>query len=63
MIHDDLGKKAERKIREWLDRPKDRYCLDTEYQFKSLLQKSKIQNVYGIIAFCCDIESFITICR
>lgn len=107
MIHDDLGKKAERKIREWLDRPKDGYCLDripdqmtgfygsknicdftllkspnmyyieskatwsdrfdfnmiTEYQFKSLLQKSKIQNVYGIIAFCCDIESFITICR
>lgn len=93
MIHDDLGKKAERKIREWLDRPKDGYCLDripdqmtgfygsknicdftlfkspnmyyieskatwsdrfdfnmiTEYQFKSLLQKSKIQNVYGII--------------
>lgn len=85
MIHDDLGKKAERKIREWLDRSQDGYCLDritdqmtgfygsknicdftlfkspnmyyieskatwserfdfnmiTEYQFKSLLQKSK----------------------
>lgn len=93
MIYDDLGKKAEQKIREWLDRPEEGYCLDripdqmtgfygsknicdfvlfkspnvyyieskatwsdrfnfsmiTEYQYKSLLQKSKIQNVYGII--------------
>lgn len=88
-----LGKKAEQKIREWLDQPEQGYCLDripdqmtgfygsknicdfilfispnmyfieskstwsdrfdfsmiTEYQYKSLLQKSKIQNVYGII--------------
>lgn len=28
VIHDDLGKKAEAKIKEWLDRPGDGYCLD-----------------------------------
>lgn len=28
MIHDDLGKKAEQKIREWLDKPEQGYCLD-----------------------------------
>lgn len=93
MIHDDLGKKAEQKIREWLDRPEQGYCFDripdqmtgfygsknicdftlfkspdmyyieskatwsdrfdfsmiTDYQYKNLLQKSKIQNVYGVI--------------
>lgn len=93
MIHDDLGKKAEQKIREWLDRPEQGYCFDripdqmtgfygfknicdftlfkspdmyyieskatwsdrfdfsmiTDYQYKNLLKKSKIQNVYEII--------------
>lgn len=28
MIHDDLGKKAEQKLRKWLDRPQDGYCFD-----------------------------------
>lgn len=28
MIHDDLGKKSEQKIREWLDRPEQGYCFD-----------------------------------
>lgn len=28
MIHDDLGKKAEQKIKKWLDRPQDGYCFD-----------------------------------
>lgn len=28
MIQDDLGKKAEQRIRQWLDRPQDGYCLD-----------------------------------
>lgn len=28
MIQDDLGKKAEQKIKKWLDRPQDGYCLD-----------------------------------
>lgn len=28
MIHDDLGKKAEQKLRQWLDRPQDGYCFD-----------------------------------
>lgn len=28
MIHDDLGKKAEQKLRVWLDRPEDGYCFD-----------------------------------
>lgn len=27
-MSEDLGKKAERKIREWLNRPEDGYCLD-----------------------------------
>jgi len=27
-MNDDLGKKAELKIREWLDRPEDGYCFD-----------------------------------
>lgn len=93
MIHDDLGKKAELKIREWLDKPEQGYCFDrvpdqmtgfygsknicdftlfkspnmyyieskatwsdrfdfsmiTDYQFKGLLEKSKIRNVYGVI--------------
>lgn len=93
MIHDDLGKKAEQKIREWLDRPEQGYCFDripdqmtgfygsknicdftlfkspdmyyieskatwsdrfdfsmiTDYQYKNLLKKSKMQNVYEII--------------
>lgn len=26
MIHDDIGKKAEQKLRIWLDRPEDGYC-------------------------------------
>lgn len=93
MIHDNLGKKSEQKIHQWLDRPQDGYCFDrlpdqmpgfygskkicdftlfkspnmyyveskatwsdrfdfsmiTDYQYKNLLQKSKIQNVYGVI--------------
>ncbi len=93
MIHDDLGKKAEQKIREWLDKPEQGYCFDripdqmtgfygsknicdftlfktpnmyyieckatwsdrfdfsmiTDYQFKGLLEKSKILNVHGVI--------------
>lgn len=93
MIHDDLGKKAEKKIYEWLNKPEQGYCFDripdqmtgfygsknicdfiwfktpnmyyieskatwsdrfdfsmiTDYQFKGLLEKSKILNVYGII--------------
>lgn len=28
MIDNTIGKKAEAKIREWLDRPQDGYCLD-----------------------------------
>lgn len=28
MIDNSLGKKAEKKIQEWLDRPEDGYCLD-----------------------------------
>lgn len=28
MIHDNLGKKAEQKLRNWLDRPEQGYCLD-----------------------------------
>lgn len=28
MIHDDLGKKAEAKIKKWLDRPEEGYCFD-----------------------------------
>ena len=31
MIYDNLGKKAEAKIREWLDRPSEGYCLDRIY--------------------------------
>jgi len=27
-MNDDLGKKAEAKIKEWLDRPEDGYCFD-----------------------------------
>lgn len=27
-MSDTIGKKAERKIKEWLDRPEDGYCLD-----------------------------------
>lgn len=105
MIHDDLGKKAEQKIREWLDKPEQGYCFDriydqmtgfygsknicdftlfkspnmyyieskatwsdrfdfsmiTDYQYKTLLQKSKIQNVYGviIILFAAEQRAFI----
>ncbi|MBO5017044.1 MAG: Holliday junction resolvase RecU [Bacteroidaceae bacterium] len=28
MIYDNLGKKAEQKLRNWLDRPEQGYCLD-----------------------------------
>lgn len=28
MINDLIGKKAEKKIKEWLDRPEDGYCFD-----------------------------------
>lgn len=105
MIHDDLGKKAEQKIREWLDKPEQGYCFDriydqmtgfygsknicdftlfkspnmyyieskatwsdrfdfsmiTDYQYKSLLQKSRIKNVYGviIILFAAEQRAFI----
>lgn len=31
MIYDNLGKKAEAKIKSWLDRPMDGYCLDRIY--------------------------------
>lgn len=31
MIYDNLGKKAEAKIKSWLDRPADGYCLDRIY--------------------------------
>jgi penicillin-binding protein-related factor A (putative recombinase) len=92
-ITDTLGKDAEKKIQEWLDRPEEGYCFDripdqltgfygsknicdftlfkspymyyieskatwndrfdfsmiTEYQHDNLLEKSKIENVYGII--------------
>lgn len=27
-MSDNLGKKAEQKIKEWLDRPNEGYCLD-----------------------------------
>ena len=27
-MNDGLGKQAEQKIREWLDRPEDGYCFD-----------------------------------
>lgn len=105
MIHDDLGKKAEQKIREWLDRPIEGYCFDrlpdqmtgfygsknicdftlfkspnfyyieskatwsdrfdfsmiTDYQYKGLMEKSEISNVYGviIILFAAEQRAFI----
>lgn len=93
LIPDNLGKKAESKIKEWLDRPEDGYCIDriydqvsgyygsknisdfeffkspylyyieskatyddsfkfsmlTEYQYTSLLRKSKIKGVFGVV--------------
>lgn len=93
MTPTDLGKKAEAKIREWLDRPEDGYCFDripdqmngyhgsknkcdftlfkspymyyieskateedrfdfsmiSDYQYESLLEKSKIHNVFGFV--------------
>jgi penicillin-binding protein-related factor A (putative recombinase) len=93
MIHDDLGKKAEAKIKEWLNRPSEGYCIDriydqlsgfygsknvsdftffkkpyfyyieskatwhdrfdfnqiSEYQYKSLLEKSQIDGVFGLV--------------
>ena len=93
MIHDDLGKKAEAKIKDWLNRPSEGYCIDriydqlsgfygsknvsdfiffkkpyfyyieskatwhdrfefsqiSEYQYKSLLEKSKIDGVFGLV--------------
>jgi penicillin-binding protein-related factor A (putative recombinase) len=93
MIHDDLGKKAEQKIRQWLDVPSAGYCFDripdqlsglygsknicdftmfkypymyyieskatwsdrfdfsmiSDYQYKNLLSKSRINGVYGVI--------------
>lgn len=93
LIHDALGKDAEDKIREWLDRPTAGYCFDrikdqmtgfygsknicdftlfkapymyyieskatwedrfnfsmlTPTQHDGLLEKSKIQNVYGLV--------------
>ena len=107
-MNDNLGKDAERKIKEWLDRPDDGYCFDrikdqmtgffgstnicdftlfkspdffyieskatwedrfdfdriTETQYSGLLNKSKIDHVYGVViilfasyqrAFCIDI--------
>lgn len=92
-MSESIGKKAERKIREWLDRPEDGYCFDripdpvggfygqrnicdflcfkapnlfyieskcTENdrfefsrlspgQYEGLLEKSRIQNVFGIV--------------
>lgn len=44
MIHDDLGKKAEIKIREWLDRPEDGYCFDR--------QKDQMTGFYGSKNIC-----------
>lgn len=92
-MNDGIGKKAELKIREWLNRPEDGYCFDrlpdqlsgfygsknicdftlfkspnfyyieskatyddrfefnriSEYQYNHLLEKSKIENVFGLI--------------
>lgn len=92
-MQDNLGKKAEQKIKEWLDRPAEGYCFEripdqlsgfygsknicdfflfkkpylyfieskatykqrfdftmiTEYQWESLLKRSKIDGVYGIV--------------
>ena len=92
-MNDDLGKRAEKKIREWLDRPESGYSFDripdqmtgfygscnmcdftcfkspnmyyieskatykqrfdfsaiTEFQYKSLLKKSKILHTYGLV--------------
>jgi len=44
VIHDDLGKKAEIKIREWLDRPEDGYCFDR--------QKDQMTGFYGSKNIC-----------
>ena len=93
VIPDDLGKKAEAKIKEWLDKPQEGYCIDriydqmtgfygsrnisdftffkapnyyyieskatyedrfefnkiSDFQYNGLLQKSKIQGVYGLV--------------
>lgn len=92
-MNDGIGKKAELKVKEWLDRPEDGYCFDrlpdqlsgfygsknicdftlfkspnfyyieskatyndrfefnriSEYQYTHLLDKSKINNVYGLV--------------
>lgn len=41
MIPDSLGKKAESKIKEWLDRPADGYCIDRIYDQLSGFYGSK----------------------
>jgi penicillin-binding protein-related factor A (putative recombinase) len=92
-VTDDLGKKAEAKIKAWLNRPQDGYCFEripdqltgfygsknicdffcfkkpylyfieskatykrrfdftmvTDYQWDSLLSRSKIDGVYGVV--------------
>lgn len=92
-MSEELGKKAEKKLKEWLDRPDDGYSLDrikdqmtgfygsknicdftlfkspyeyyieskatyadrfdfsqiSDYQYESLLKKSKIHNVFGVV--------------
>lgn len=41
LIPDSLGKKAESKIKEWLDRPADGYCIDRIYDQLSGFYGSK----------------------
>lgn len=104
-MNDGLGKKAEQKIKQWLDKPEDGYCFDripdqlsgfygsknicdfacfkspymfyieskatwerrfdlsmiSEFQYNSLLEKSKITNVFGLVVvlFATDKRAFI----
>ena len=104
-MNDGLGKKAEQKIKQWLDRPEDGYCFDripdqlsgfygsknicdficfkspymfyieskatwehrfdlsmiSEFQYDSLLEKSQISNVFGlvIVLFATDKRAFV----
>lgn len=104
-MNDGLGKKAEQKIKQWLDKPECGYCFDripdqlsgfygsknicdftcfkspymfyieskatwehrfdlsmiSEFQYNSLLEKSKITNVFGlvIVLFATDKRAFI----
>lgn len=44
VIPDDLGKKAEAKIKAWLDRPAEGYCIDRVYDQLSGFYGSKNLN-------------------